>query len=150
MAARLFLAIMSGALAMTLPAAAQEKPAAWALPPEDDFCDDCTLPPEAALPKPNPFAVFLPIQPRLIPRSGKPQIPPVTELRSGETKLSLCVERTGEATKVAVASSSGDARLDEAAIEFASQATFTPSRWLGIALRKCGHNIVVVWSFEDN
>jgi TonB family protein len=75
----------------------------------------------------------------------RPQLPREAELKSGQTKLVLCVEYTGQSSGAAVEASSGDSRLDKAALDWVQAARFEPSRWFGIPMRKCNYRLIVEW-----
>jgi TonB family protein len=146
LATRFFVAVVFGALAVAPLVAAQEKPAAWALPPEErhSICFDCGMPPPAVAPKASWFARFLPARPRLNPDS-KPIPPHHAPMIDGETGMSMCVEMDGDVTSLQLTSSAGDERFDQASLAWMQTMTFEPSRWFGLPVRKCGHSVTVAW-----
>jgi TonB family protein len=67
---------------------------------------------------------------------------------SGTTALTLCVTADGRLVDVKVARSSGFARLDEATVEWARTARFTPALINGDPVNICGYSLDYDWKLD--
>jgi len=107
-------------------------------------------PPEAKIgPPPLPPA---PVRkaPKLM-AGPKPDYPliSVRAQEQGTTELSVCVGANGRVNSANVASSSGHARLDDAALKWVRTSRFAPGTVDGIARDVCGHTVTYEWSLKD-
>jgi protein TonB len=67
---------------------------------------------------------------------------------AGTTALTLCVTTDGRLTDVKLARSSGYPRLDEATMEWARSARFTPALINGDPVNICGYSLEYTWKLE--
>jgi protein TonB len=103
----------------------------------------------------DPEAVVAPprtvrIAPKLRPQ-GKPPYP-ATEQRArneGNTTLGLCIDARGRVASASLVKSSGHPRLDEAALKWVKDASFSPGTVDGSPHAVCGHAVVYEWRLKD-
>lgn len=96
-------------------------------------------------------AVAAPVRvtPKLV-SPDEPVYPPASrrEHEEGTTGLEVCVGVNGRVTSASVATSSGFARLDDAALTWVKRARFRPGTVGGTPQAMCGHRIFYEWHFE--
>ncbi len=88
--------------------------------------------------------------PALLTRDPPPY--PMIEVRrqsEGATGLKVCVDASGRVTSASLASTSGHAALDSAALKWIRNARFAPARSDGLAEARCGHDVVYEWKLEN-
>jgi protein TonB len=69
--------------------------------------------------------------------------------QQGTSTLDVCVDARGRVSSATLASSSGHATLDNAALKWVRTARFTPGNLDGIAQSVCGHQVVYEWNLAD-
>lgn len=69
--------------------------------------------------------------------------------QQGTSTLDVCVDARGRVSSATLASSSGHATLDNAALKWVRNARFTPGKLDGIAQSVCGHQVVYEWNLAD-
>ncbi len=105
--------------------------------------------PEPVYVAPSPAPVSQ-TRPKLI-AGDKPEYPSAAR-RAGEqgrTHLEVCVNAGGRVTSVAIARSSGSARLDDAAAKWIRGERFTPAKTNGQPQDMCGYDVVYEWTLRD-
>ena len=80
-----------------------------------------------------------------------PTYPPeaIRKQAQGVSTLEVCVDARGRTTSATLASSSGHAVLDNAALKWVRSARFTPGKLDGVAQSMCGHTVAYEWNLED-
>lgn len=98
----------------------------------------------------EPTAKAARLSPKLRPGDKPPYpAPSVRAQEQGVTGLQVCVDARGRVTSASLASTSGHARLDEAALKWVRDARFTPGSVDGVAQAMCGHSVFYEWKLED-
>jgi periplasmic protein TonB len=87
--------------------------------------------------------------PKLIPASS-PIYPPadVRMNHQGTTSLEVCVSARGSVTSASLASSSGYASLDQAALKWVRDRKFTPAKLDNQPQAICGHPVIYEWKLN--
>lgn len=89
-------------------------------------------------------------RPALLPQEAPPYPPSAIRSQSqGVSTLEVCVDVRGRTTSATLASSSGHAVLDNAALKWVRSARFTPGKLDGVAQSVCGHTVAYEWNLED-
>lgn len=103
--------------------------------------------PTAPVPPTPPSAIRT--TPKLIP-APSPVYPPVDARlkHQGATSLEVCLDPRGSVTSVLLASSSGYASLDQAALKWVRDRKFTPAKLDGQPQAICGHPITYEWRLD--
>lgn len=116
------------------------------LPPGTDRTGTTTSTGANVVPPPAPVRmrpVLLPQTPPDYPRSS------IRANEQGVSTLDVCVDARGRVSSATLASSSGHATLDNAALKWVRTARFTPGKLDGIAQSVCGHQVVYEWNLAD-
>lgn len=90
------------------------------------------------------------IAPKLRTRNEPPY--PPQSLRANEegtTHLEVCVNNAGRVTSASIARSSGHTRLDDSALRWIRNASFSPGKVGGVAQSMCGHDVYYEWKLEN-
>ena len=100
---------------------------------------------------PLPPTPLTPIRtaPKMIP-AASPNYPP-TDIRQnhqGLSGLKVCIDAGGRVTSANLASSSGYASLDQAAMKWVRERKFTPAKVDGRPQSICGHPVVYEWRLD--
>lgn len=99
------------------------------------------------VPAPAPGVI---IKPRMLAGEKPPYPPPsVRAKEQGITVVEVCVNARGRVDSSKLASSSGYARLDQAAVDWVRGMRFRPGTRDGTATAMCGHQITYEWKLED-
>lgn len=69
--------------------------------------------------------------------------------QQGTSTLDVCVDVRGRVSSATLASSSGHATLDNAALKWVRNARFAPGKLDGVAQSVCGHTVVYEWNLAD-
>lgn len=67
----------------------------------------------------------------------------------GNSAISVCIDARGRVSSATLASTSGYATLDNAALKWVRNARFTPGKLDGVAQSVCGHTVVYEWNLAD-
>lgn len=127
-----------------------ETPPPIILPPDIPVVEETPI---IAVPQPvvAPPAPPMPdTRPQLVARDKPPY--PIAAIRAqeqGDTMLTLCVNAAGHVTDAKVASSSGHASLDNAALKWMGHARFKPAMLNGKPAAMCNYNITYKWNLRD-
>ncbi len=102
-----------------------------------------------------PKGTVTPPKPVRLAPSLLPQTPPEYPMsarraqQQGVSTLDVCVDARGRVSSATLASSSGHATLDNAALKWVRNARFTPGKLDGVAQSICGHTVVYEWNLAD-
>lgn len=102
-----------------------------------------------SVPVPPKPPVLVRTSPRLIP-APSPTYPPadVRLKHQGTTSLEVCLDQRGSVTSAQLATSSGYASLDQAALKWVRDRRFTPAKLDGQPQSICGHPVTYEWRLD--
>lgn len=105
--------------------------------------------PGPAIPAPPKPPAMVRTSPKLIP-APSPAYPPIdVRLKhQGTTSLEVCLDPRGGVTSARLASSSGYATLDQAALKWVRDRKFTPAKLDGQPEAVCGHPVSYEWRLD--
>lgn len=97
---------------------------------------------------PNPPAAIR-TGPKMIP-AASPAYPPgdIRMNHQGTSSLEVCLDTAGRVTSANLASSSGYASLDQAALKWVRDRKFTPAKLDGRPQSICGHPVIYEWRLD--
>lgn len=103
--------------------------------------------PDIPLPPTPPASVRT--SPKMIPATS-PAYPPIDirQNHEGNSALEVCIDTGGRVTSASLASSSGYASLDQAALKWVRDRKFTPAKLDGRPQSVCGHSVVYEWRLD--
>jgi len=131
------------ATAIVLVAAASAGVAAWAAQPERTILREA---PDVFVPFQPLHHTSLTTKPHLSDFS-LPAIPAGLSLPGGvEVSADLCIGRSGRVESAELVKSSGYRQFDEAAVDALRASRFQPAMHDGLAIRSCGHPVMIAWS----
>jgi protein TonB len=81
---------------------------------------------------------------------ARPEYPAesVRDREQGEVRLEVCVTAEGRLADVKLARSSGFPRLDQATLEWAAVAAYSPATFQGQAMAICGYPVAYEWRLD--
>jgi protein TonB len=82
--------------------------------------------------------------------AASPNYPPgdIRANHQGTSSLEVCLDTAGRVTSANLASSSGYASLDQAALKWVRDRKFTPAKLDGRPQPICGHPVVYEWRLD--
>lgn len=121
--------------------------------------DPDTITGETRIDSPGDIGPTIPIPPKppALIRTGAKMIPaaspnyPPGDIRAnhqGTSSLEVCLDTGGRVTSASLASSSGYASLDQAALKWVRDRKFTPAKLDGRPQPICGHPVVYEWRLD--